>query len=52
MTKKEQYITDYRQFASILRLFALANNLDPKIYIDELDKVCRSAMAFAKSGEK
>lgn len=52
MTAKERYIEDYRNFSSVLRLFALANNLDPAIYIDQLEKVCRSAMAFARSGEK
>ena len=52
MTVKERYIEDYRQFASVLRLFAIANNLDPKLYLDQLDKVCRSALAFGKSGEK
>ena len=52
MTAKETYINDYRAFSSVLRLFAIANNLDPALYLDQLDKVCRSAIAFAKSGEK
>lgn len=52
MTAKERYIEDYRTFSGVLRLFAIANNLDPKLYLEQLDKVCRSAIAFARSGEK